>query len=55
MRRRDKIDSERAAAPLRPAVDAVIIDTTNLTIDQVMERIHKLLKERDKWARNDAS
>lgn len=48
MRRRDKIDSERAAAPLRPAVDAVIIDTTNLTIGQVMERIHKLLKERDK-------
>jgi len=47
MRRRDKIDSERAAAPLRPATDAVIIDTTNLTIDQVMERINQLIKERN--------
>ena len=30
-RERDKIDSERADSPLRPAHDAVILDTTNLT------------------------
>ncbi len=46
MRRRDKIDSEREAAPLRTAEDAHVIDTTNLTIDQVMERVRKLIGER---------
>ncbi len=46
MRRRDKIDSERDAAPLHPASDAVIIDTTNLTVDQVMQRIKQIVKQR---------
>ncbi len=36
---RDRIDSERAASPLRPAADALIIDTTSLTLEQVVERI----------------
>jgi cytidylate kinase len=45
MRRRDKIDSEREAAPLSAAEDAWVIDTTNLSIDQVMERIGKLIAE----------
>jgi cytidylate kinase len=39
MRRRDCIDSGRALAPLRPAEDAVVIDTTGLTIEQVLERV----------------
>jgi cytidylate kinase len=39
MRRRDRIDSGRALAPLRPAEDAVVIDTTGLTIEQVLERV----------------
>lgn len=46
MHRRDKIDSERDAAPLRPAPDAVTIDTTNLTIPQVMHRIQQILERR---------
>jgi cytidylate kinase len=46
MRRRDKIDSERQAAPLCAAEDAHVIDTTNLTIDQVMDRVRELIKER---------
>ncbi len=36
---RDKQDSERAVAPLKKADDAVLIDTTGLTIDQVLARI----------------
>ncbi len=36
---RDRIDSERPVAPLRPADDAVIIDTDNLDIEQVVDRI----------------
>jgi cytidylate kinase len=46
MRRRDKIDSERQAAPLRPADDAIVIDTTGLDIDQVMKLIRKLLQRK---------
>ena len=36
---RDRIDSERPIAPLRPAEDAVIIDTDNLDLEQVVDRI----------------
>jgi cytidylate kinase len=37
--RRDHIDSTRAHAPLRRAPDAVYIDTTHLSIDEVTERV----------------
>lgn len=37
--RRDALDSSRATSPLRPAADAVIIDTDALTIEQVVERV----------------
>lgn len=47
MRRRDQIDSQRDAAPLRPAVDAMIIDTTNLQVAQVMARVRELIQKRD--------
>jgi cytidylate kinase len=46
LRERDKRDSERTTAPLRPAEDAVIIDTDVLTIEQVVEQI---LSEVKKW------
>ena len=36
---RDEIDSGRTASPLRPADDAVVIDTDQLTLDDVVERI----------------
>ncbi len=36
---RDEIDSGRAMSPLRPAVDALVIDTDELTLDEVVERI----------------
>jgi CMP/dCMP kinase len=39
VRRRDEIDSGRACAPLRPAEDAIVIDTTALDVDQVLERV----------------
>jgi len=45
MIRRDRIDSTRAIAPLVPAEDAVIVDTTDLSIDQVLERIEGLICE----------
>ncbi len=36
---RDERDSNRSQSPLRPADDAITIDTTLLTIDQVVEKI----------------
>jgi cytidylate kinase len=38
---RDRVDTERAVAPLRPAPDAVVIDTDNLTVDQVVDLIER--------------
>jgi CMP/dCMP kinase len=43
---RDKFDSEREVAPLRKAKDAVEIDTTSLSIQQVVDQIMKLAFER---------
>jgi CMP/dCMP kinase len=43
---RDAIDSGRAAAPLRQAEDAVVIDTTHLDFDAQVERIVRLARER---------
>jgi cytidylate kinase len=37
--RRDRDDSERAVAPLKPAADAVLIDTSGLSLDAVVERL----------------
>jgi cytidylate kinase len=41
--RRDRLDSTRSAAPLRTAEDAVVIDTTELDVDQVVERAVELV------------
>ena len=39
LRNRDRIDSTREHAPLKKAIDAVCIDTTNMTIKEVVERV----------------
>lgn len=44
MRNRDRIDSTRDIAPLRPADDAVIIDTDELTIDEVISQLKDLVE-----------
>jgi cytidylate kinase len=41
--KRDEIDSGRATAPLRPAEDAIIVDSTNLDIDGVMLVVKELV------------
>ena len=46
MRRRDDIDSHRLAAPLKPAEDAIIIDTDHLSIEEVWGQVMELL---EKW------
>lgn len=43
MKARDKIDSSRAIAPLRPAEDAIIILSDELSIEQVLEKVHQII------------
>lgn len=42
---RDRVDTERAVAPLRPAPDAVVIDTDNLNVDEVVDLIVRHVKK----------
>jgi cytidylate kinase len=37
--RRDRQDSEREISPLRPAADAVVLDTTSLSLEEVISRV----------------
>jgi len=43
---RDEIDSTRAVSPLAKASDAVLIDSTELDLEETVERVWELLKER---------
>jgi cytidylate kinase len=45
IKRRDKYDSERAVAPLVPATDSILVDTTDLHIKQVVDRIVELTNQ----------
>lgn len=46
MRQRDEIDSTREIAPLRPADDAIVIDSDELDATQVFGRVMQLIEER---------
>ena len=51
MRKRDRQDSERETSPLKPAPDAVTLDTTSLDLDGVVSRVIELARElREKGA-----
>jgi cytidylate kinase len=45
LRERDNIDSTREIAPLKPAEDAIVIDTDRLNIQEVFTRILEIFKE----------
>ncbi|MDP2243915.1 (d)CMP kinase [Pseudomonas sp.] len=47
IRARDERDTQRAVAPLKPAADAIQLDSTELSIEQVMERILSEVANRD--------
>lgn len=44
VQRRDELDSSRATSPLRPAEDAEIIDTSAMTLDEVLETLIQLIE-----------
>nr|WP_206682999.1 (d)CMP kinase [Pseudomonas baltica] len=47
IRARDERDTQRAVAPLKPAADALQLDSTELSIEQVLERIMSEIALRD--------
>ena len=47
IRARDERDTQRAIAPLKPAADAIQLDSTELSIDQVLEKIMSEIALRD--------
>ena len=46
--RRDKADSERAFAPLKPAEDSIFLDTSELTIDEVVNKVLEIIDSKVK-------
>lgn len=53
--KRDKIDSTRAESPLRKADDAIVIDTTHITIDEEVDEVIRLAVSRMLRARKQAA
>lgn len=48
VRKRDRIDSGRAFAPLKPAEDSILLDTSAMSIEEVVEAIIKIIKDKVK-------
>jgi cytidylate kinase len=46
LRERDRRDRTRAASPLAPAPDAVMIDSTNLSEDEVLRRVEEQVQKK---------
>lgn len=55
VQRRDTLDSTRAVSPLRPADDSILVDTSELGIDEVIDELHRIVLERTVGAGNGAS
>ena len=47
VQRRDELDSTRAASPLRPAADAVIVDTGDMTQAEVVAHLAELVRNKN--------
>lgn len=53
--RRDRLDSTRVSSPLRPAADAVEVDTTELDVSDVLVELSELVRRRGMLAGSEAS
>jgi cytidylate kinase len=52
LRSRDQRDRNRADSPLRPAVDAVLLDSTHMTLDEAVKAAEAIVEERLAGQRN---
>jgi len=50
LKERDERDSQRDVAPLKPAPDAIEIDTTNMSTDEVLARVTSLIEDKEQVA-----
>ena len=48
---RDRSDTTRAASPLTPAADAIHVDTTELPVDEVIDRVLTLIRKKEEGRR----
>lgn len=55
VQRRDNLDSTRKVSPLRPAEDSVLVDTSDLGIDEVIDELHRIVLEKTIRAGNGAA
>lgn len=46
VKRRDKIDSERELSPLKKADDAILVDSTNMQIDEVAQTVYTIIRNK---------
>ena len=46
LKERDAKDSERPISPLKPAKDAIVLDTTDLQVDQVVQLVMSIVRDR---------
>ena len=49
---RHKLETERKIAPFVKAEDAILVDSTNMTIDEVVDRIENIIKTKLKEKNN---
>jgi cytidylate kinase len=55
IRDRDRADQERSLAPLRPAPDALVLDTSSLSISEVLDRLVEYAREKSQRSDNTRS
>ncbi len=48
IKQRHKLETQRDIAPLRKAEDAILVDSTNMTIEEVVAEIERVIKEKIK-------
>lgn len=46
IKQRHKLETQREIAPLRQAEDAILVDSTNMTIEEVVQKIESIIKEK---------
>ncbi|AKK03064.1 (d)CMP kinase [Corynebacterium epidermidicanis] len=51
VQRRDELDANRSVSPLRPASDAIVIDTSDLSFEQVVDRLMELAQASQEGAK----
>jgi cytidylate kinase len=55
IKQRDRLDSSREIAPLKKADDALVIDTSSLSIDQQVEKVLEIVRDRQRYDRDSST